>query len=274
MHASSHLAWAFALVALTLAENMGPAMVARAPQAAAAATPALGTASNGALDPLATRPPLFGPKPDFAGGPDLTINVVNSIGVPLSVFYGSNAGGPSPIGNPGSGTLTSSTQVLFPSGWAGRITIGKTYDPAGSKIEASFVPPNYVPDVDISYVDGYSIPISCSCSGVAVTGCNIPLFHDGHTCINQGPGPICYNPEQSIPQGPASPFFEPCAGAAYTFPYDDGANSYGQCNTGIIDCCVGPQCPAPARQHGKRELSEVAKRHYWGRGDAVVLGAL
>lgn len=74
------------------------------------------------------------------------------------------------------------------------------------------------------------------------------LFNDNHTCDNEGAGPICYNPEQDVPNGPASPFFEPCAGAAYTYPNDNAANSYGQCNTGVIHCCVGPSCPAPARQ--------------------------
>lgn len=163
-------AWALALVTLAFAEE--PAIVARAPQAEPTSV-VLGTASGGALDPLATRPPNVGPRPAFAGGSDLTINVVNSFGAPLSIFYGSNAGAPTPVGNPGSGVLTSSTRVLFPSNWAGRITIGKTYDPLGSKIEASYSSPSYVPDVDISYVDGFSVPISCSCSGVAVSGCNI-----------------------------------------------------------------------------------------------------
>ena len=147
-------------------------MIARTQQAEETSN-VLGTASEGAMDPLATRPAHAGAKPAFAGGPDLTINVVNSFGSPLSIFYGSNAGAPTPVGNPGSGVLTSSTKVLFPSDWAGRITIGKTYDPLGSKIEASYSSPNYVPDVDVSYVDGFSVPISCSCSGVAVTGCNI-----------------------------------------------------------------------------------------------------
>lgn len=257
-------AWTLALTTPAFAEE--PAMAARAPQAKSTSVH-LGTASGGALDPLATRPPHIAPKAAFADGSDLTINVVNSLGSPLSIFYGSNAGAPTPVGNPGYGVLTSSTTVLFPSGWAGRITIGKTYDPLGSKIEASYSPPYYVADVDVSYVDGYSIPISCSCSGVAVTGCNIPLFNDGHTCSNEGPGPICYNPEQGIASGPAAPFFEPCQGAAYTYPDDNAANSYGQCSAGVIDCCVGSQCPAPARQHGKRELSDVSKRHFWGQGE-------
>ena len=163
------------LLARTMPAFAAAAMVGRAPQAEATSV-TLGTASGGALDPKATRAPHVGPKPAFAGGPDLTINVVNSYGTPLSIFYGSNAGAPTPVGNPGSGVLTSSTQVLFPSSWAGRITIGRNYDPQGSKIEASFSPPNYVPDVDISYVDGYSVPISCSCSGVAVVGCNIRML--------------------------------------------------------------------------------------------------
>lgn len=171
------IVWSLALT--TSAFAVEPAMVARAPQAEPTSV-VLGTASGGALDPLATRVPHVGPKAALAGGSDLTIRVVNSYGVPLSIFYGSNAGAPTPVGNPGSGVLTSSTQVLFPSAWAGRITIGRTYDPLGSKIEASFSPPNYVPDVDISYVDGFSVPISCSCSGVAVTGCNICVSSHPH----------------------------------------------------------------------------------------------
>ena len=51
-------------------------------------------------------------------------------------------------------------------------------------------------------------------------------------------------------------------GSAYTFPNDNGANAWNQCNSGVIDCCVGPSCPAPARQpKSKRELSDVERRH-------------
>jgi len=226
-------------------------------------TTVLGIASGGALDTNAVRPAVTStpvPEGQLANGADMTINIVNSFGVPLSIMYGSNAGAPTPVGNPGSGTLTSTTSVVFPSDWAGRITIGKNYDPAGSKIEASLSSPDYLADVDISYVDGYSIPITCSCAGVVVTGCNVPLFNDGITCANEGAGPVCYNPEQGVPDGPASPFFAPCAGAAYTYPNDNAANSYGQCASGVIDCCVGPQCPAPARQPSKRRIEGSERR--------------
>ena len=166
------LAWALILANLALAMNIELPKHPRAPAKADPTSVVLGTASGGALDPLATRPPLTGPKPAFAGGPDLTINVVNSYGTPLSIFYGSNENSPTPLGNPGPGILASTTKVLFPSDWAGRITLGLNDDPKGSLIEASFVHPDYVPDVDISYVDAFTVPISCSCQGVAVTGCN------------------------------------------------------------------------------------------------------
>ncbi len=176
MHAITHVATcALTLIIPAMTEDMVPAIAPRPPAITPTTPIVLGTAYSGALDPLATRPPKARPagaKIALAGGGNLTIKVVNSFGEPLSISYAANAGAPTPIGNPGSGTLTSSTQLVLPSGWAGRITIGKNYDPKGSKIEASFVAPNYVPDVDVSYVDGYSVPISCSCSGVAVTGCN------------------------------------------------------------------------------------------------------
>lgn len=125
---------------------------------------------------------------------------------------------------------------------SGAIFIGKSFDPANSKIEISFSPPqNYRPGVDVSYVDGYSVPITCSCGGVPVTGCNIPLFLQGRTCPQPGPGDkvICYNPKKVINNGPADPFFQPCQGAAYTYPNDHTANAFGKCDSGDIQCCVG-----------------------------------
>jgi len=51
--------------------------------------------------------------------------------------------------------------------------MGPNTNPLGSKIEGSFIGP---PDIDISYVDGYSMPITCSSKGIAVSGYNIDLF--------------------------------------------------------------------------------------------------
>ena len=177
----------------------------------------------------------------------MTIAVTNIYGNHLSLFFSSNAGGPTPVGNPSPTTLSDNafTQFAFPTGWAGRVYVGPNLNPDGSKIEGSFTGP---PDIDVSYVDGYSVPITCSSEGVAVTGCNIDLFEQpGISCNNQVDGPVCLNPAQNIANGPAPPFFTACAGAAYTYPNDNDAN-FGGLKSSLISCCVGTLCDAPLRQ--------------------------
>ncbi|KAL8810810.1 MAG: hypothetical protein Q9223_007671 [Gallowayella weberi] len=201
-------------------------------------------------------------KDDAALNADrLTVRITNGFGEDLSISYNSNAGSPSIIGNPPAGTFkaAANTDVVVPRGFAGPIFIGHYFDPANSKIEVAFVSnQDYRPGLDVSYVDGYSVPIVCSCAGVAVTGCNEPLFRLGHTCTNPGPGyrQLCHNPQINSPNGPADPFFQPCQGAAYTFPNDQTANAFGKCDNGDIQCCVGVNCPRPSLQHGKRSLEE------------------
>lgn len=99
----------------------------------------------------------------------MTISITNVYGTQLSVSFASDAGGPPPVGNPSATVLpnASPTQYEFPTGWAGRIYIGPNPNPLGSKIEGSITGP---PDIDVSYVDGYSVPITCSSNGVAVSG--------------------------------------------------------------------------------------------------------
>ncbi|KAF6226219.1 hypothetical protein HO133_009085 [Letharia lupina] len=213
----------------------------------------LGTAIGGALDPTVTPAPkpAVGAAPAVAG--PLTIAVTNSFGAGLSISFQHDSGSSSAINNPTPGPLGGATTIIYPSGWAGRIAVGKVMSVinSGSKIEGSFSLPTYQPNIDVSYVDGYTIPITCSCGGSVVTGCNHPLFADPITCANEGPGPICYNPLCASDQAEgtaAAPFFEPCRGAAYTYPNDSG------CNVDYVSCCVGSTCPAPAKQHGKRSL--------------------
>ena len=86
---------------------------------------------------------------------DMTIAVTNLLGNDISLSFGSDAGGPSPVGSPLPTTLddNGSTQYTFPTGWAGRICVGPNLNLNGSKIEGSYTGP---PDIDISYMDGYS----------------------------------------------------------------------------------------------------------------------
>ncbi|KAL8672834.1 MAG: hypothetical protein Q9168_002710 [Polycauliona sp. 1 TL-2023] len=197
----------------------------------------------------------------------LTVHITNRFGQNLPISYQSNSGSPTIIDLPGPSNhflANSFTNVVVPRNFAGVLFIGKSFDPANSKIEFSFSPPEYRVALDVSYVDGYSVPITCSCNGVPQTGCNILLASQGRTCSNPGSGGqhvICYNPKKTVPDGPADPFFQPCQGAAYTYPNDHGAQAFGRCETNYIECCVGHDCPAPSFQHGKRSLEE------WGFGN-------
>ena len=61
-----------------------------------------------------------------------------------------------------------------------------------NKIERSITGPL---DIDINYMDSYSILIICSSDSIAVFECNIDLFKQlGMTCSDQVNSPICLNP--------------------------------------------------------------------------------
>ncbi|KAI9739456.1 MAG: hypothetical protein M1818_005144 [Claussenomyces sp. TS43310] len=225
---------------------------------------ALKTPSGGALQLATEAPPLPTSGAVAQGAQDagasVTVNIVNSWSVPVSITCNQNPG-PSPTIFPG-GVVANQTSYVFPTGWAGMMAIGKTLDVRGSKIEVSFV--NAV-DVDISYVDGYSLPITCSCNGGdVIAGCNKPLFSLNDCADEDLDGPVCINTAPNA--GPALPFFAPCQGLAYTYPYDDTANyGNGKCPSNIIDCCVGPSCPASSLQTKRNDDSPVVRRHAWPR---------
>ena len=197
--------------------------------------------------------PTTGPAPEFAG--HVTVNITNKHTASLSVAVTSDPSAPSASGDPQPSLLGDSTQFLFEKGFSGLIGVAPQLDSAATKIELSYDKSVYA---DVSYVDGYTVPITCSCDKETVyMGCNIELWNTNQTCPDEGDGPICYNPAAAIVHGPAHPFFEPCQGAAYTFPADDYATR--ACKSSIISCCVGADCPANPRQfdqglgeHGKQ----------------------
>lgn len=196
------------------------------------------------------------PVIDVAGG-KMTISITNNWPSPLSISYLNNEGSPSAIGAPQGAPLGTRTTVVYPTGWAGRIYVGNNINSADSKIEGSTTGAN---DIDISYVDGFSVPITCSVGGTPITGCNINLWDVSGPCANGvGDQNVCLNPMQGVADGPASAWFLPCQGAAYTFPNDNVAND-GDTGTGAISCCIGTAaqgCAAPARQgHGNDQASK------------------
>jgi len=175
----------------------------------------------------------------------MTISIDNAYGSHLSLSLDVDKGSAPPVGNPSPTTIapSSSTQYTFPTGWAGRIVVGPSLNPNGTKIEGSYTGP---PDIDVSYVDGFSVPITCSSEGTVVSGCNINLFEQG-TCENLAEGHVCLNPARVLADGPATSFFAVCAGAAYTFPNDNVANA-GGLGSNVVSCCIGTSCKAHSRQ--------------------------
>jgi len=185
------------------------------------------------------------------GGGAMTISIVNSYSVALSLAFGSNAGAPAPIGNPTATTIGqgATTFFSFPTQWAGRIYVGKKFESEGSKIEGSVTGP---PDMDASYVDGYTVPIICHSAG-KTSGCTTELFgYNGNYC-NQADHSlsnfqICLNPKKNNDNGAADPFFAPCAHQAYTYPSDNAAN---QGNVGATtNCCIGTACGGGPSKRG------------------------
>ncbi|KAI4187594.1 MAG: hypothetical protein L6R41_002699 [Letrouitia leprolyta] len=190
---------------------------------------------------------------------DLTITITNSYGQPLSLAFDVNAGSSSFRGTPQPTSLGQAavTSYAAPSGWAGRISVGKIDHVDNSKIEGSFYGAGNG-DIDISYVDGYSVPVTCSVGGKVVTGCNVELFDQGCNSpdIPSEMGPdskpaVCSNGARASAWGPASSFFAPCSGAAYTFPNDNDANT-GMIKDTQISCCIGVSCDASPHQKTQR----------------------
>ena len=190
-------------------------------------------------------------------------------GMPVLSIRGTNDYNALPPLEPVDGTFATQTSIVVPSGWAGEFTVdkvGKPLNPAGSRIEGNWGvnDPQDNVAIDVSYVMGFSVPITCSCGapgqGPAVVGCNKALFALGNGCDNaEDPltgSPVCLNNAPTY--GPPSAFFAPCRGAAYTYPTDDVATQ--ECNTNQITCCVGLNCPAPSRQPRKRGLEVIRGR--------------
>lgn len=103
-------------------------------------------------------------------GQPFTIHIQNTAGDSMQMNLKHDADAPGAICCPHNGPLPSSTQVTYPTGWAGRISIGPVADEnvitRGSTIEASFK--NGIVQFDVSYVAGYTYPMSVASGSTAV----------------------------------------------------------------------------------------------------------
>lgn len=217
--------------------------------------PVYGSGTNTTNKAGTTQAPVYGggsggktgKAPDGGSGA-ITVNIENRMGRPLSMLYVSNSGAPCALGDPASRTTLGTsepTAVTFPQNWAGQITLGDDYQSCGSKLEGSNTPPE-IGFIDVSYVDGYSVPIVCSCGDkpdTPVSGCNVELDIEANCPAENKVGKACTNPSITNQWGPTPAFFKKCEAAAYTFSKDDAATC-GCPNSRVFDCCVGTACPS------------------------------
>ncbi|KAL1854071.1 hypothetical protein Daus18300_011569 [Diaporthe australafricana] len=193
----------------------------------------------------------------------LTIEIVNSYGHAITTAHASNAGSPTPVGGeikPGVIPHGTSASFAVPTGWAGNVAMNRanlSITGDVTLLEASFVVVDgwdfAVAGVDVSHVNGFTVPITCKCDGNTVAGCKKNLFNlvtrDVNNVANapevqHAANAAAINPLRADASATsARPFFEPCEGKAYTFPNDHAANSWGECQSGLISCCVGTKCP-------------------------------
>ncbi|KAL8776625.1 MAG: hypothetical protein Q9213_008198 [Squamulea squamosa] len=166
---------------------------------------------------------------------------------------------PPVAGNPTTGTIGDCDVWSFPPGWIGRVHVGggSGAPDGGTLYEGNVAAGGGKGAMDVSYVEGYSVPMICTDNtNRFVSGCGIELF-DLHTCPTGGTaGGVCRNPQG--PGGtrdskfnwceacsPPDAFFAPCAAAAYTFPTDDDAVD-GESGLDIT-CVVGASGNTPKR---------------------------
>ena len=177
----------------------------------------------------------------------------------LSITWSGNAQGAYYTFNGGANTGPATGCTDLGSGFSGQVGISYMGADGKPHADGTILETNPTGYFDISYILGYTLPVVCSANG-ASSGCAIDLFGSGTPCPKLQDG-VCYNP--TGPGGsrdpgsygspgwcnacsPPDPFFAPCAGSAYTYPYDDGA-TVGPA-TGSIQCCVGTACPSTGRE--------------------------
>ncbi|OAA39006.1 Thaumatin, pathogenesis-related protein [Beauveria brongniartii RCEF 3172] len=214
----------------------------------------LATAHGGALDLPAAPPAPTDAMTGVATANSARITVVNSHDVPVTTVLVTGEGN-EPEGNVGAGKLERGEYGIFTvvEGWSGRVALnveGSSVTMGDeSLIEGSFTDQGHavVGDINVSYVDGFTVPALCWCNeNRRSAGCSKNL-HKIMECPTPNGHGSCRNPSRGLNVSEPTAFFEPCfyQGGAYTFDWDHEANSLnGFCPDEQYTCCIGEICHA------------------------------
>ncbi|KAI0000609.1 Osmotin, thaumatin-like protein [Xylariaceae sp. FL0662B] len=208
-------------------------------------------------NPFTSAPLSPSPVPRAAGGGPYIITLVNSHTAAITTQRAQNLAVQTAVrAEREQATIEphGSAIIEAPTGWAGRVAVQEAgYDMSDrdSLLEGSFIVQEDAKariTLDVSYVDGFTLPIVCICNSVVVLGCNLNLLEmcpDKYLLNNR----TCMNPFRDAPPPGDSNFFSACSPMAYTYPTDDGAtiSVIDGCEERIT-CCVGTSCPPHPKQ--------------------------
>jgi len=114
-------------------------------------------------------------------------------------------------------------------------------------------------NIDVSYVNSYSILITCSFEGIAMFNCNVDLFKQSSIlCNDQVDNLVCLNFTQNIVNELVSPFFAICARTIYIYSNDNDAN-VSNLKSILVSCCVDASCQALSRQSKRNNTQHVER---------------
>ncbi|KAI2609381.1 uncharacterized protein GGS25DRAFT_213034 [Hypoxylon fragiforme] len=183
---------------------------------------------------------------------DYVFTIVNSHTAPVSTKHAQGAGSPTAIRNTNESSIIAPSQTVtfaVPTGWSGRMAMwedGYVVADRASLLEGSFMPNPAEPAIlalDVSYVDGFTVPMVCECNHAVVAGCNLNL-HDVCPEELRPNNKTCANPYRDTPPPrDEENIFVSCKGMAYTYPIDDLATkvNIAGCERNIT-CCIGTAC--------------------------------
>ncbi len=177
----------------------------------------------------------------------MMISMINMYDNQLSFFFDSNADDLSSIDNSSVIILSDNvfTQYAFSTEWAERVYVNSNLNLDDSKIEDSYTSSS---DIDVSYVNDYSVLITCSFKNTAVFNCNVDLFKQlSISCNDQVNDFVCLNFAQNIVNELTSSFFAVCAKTVYIYSNDNDVN-VSNLKSILISCCVDVLCQALSRQ--------------------------
>ncbi len=177
----------------------------------------------------------------------MMISMINMYDNQLSFFFDSNADDLSSIDNSSVIILSDNvfTQYAFSTEWAERVYVNSNLNLDDSKIEDSYTSSS---DIDVSYVNDYSVLITCSFKNTAVFNCNVDLFKQlSISCNDQVNNFVCLNFAQNIVNELTSSFFAVCAKTVYIYSNDNDVN-VSNLKSILISCCVDVLCQALSRQ--------------------------